>query len=501
MVEVFMNRWQRISLILCVFAFISGFFGPVTLPVGSQAVGVQTSVGQSGEIVRIIVQKSSQTNQVEQYIEKLGGKVTKDLSIINAVAAEIPSGQLATLRQYPGVRWVSLDSPIVSSKKPDKDSDPTPLPENYYLDTLGVRQVWDMGYQGEGVTVAVIDSGIFLDRDFSFNPGKSKTRILVQMSFNSGKVVDKFGHGTHVAGIIGGTGEASDGLYAGIAPLVNFVNLKIMNDEGMAYESDTVEAMQWIFDNKETYNIRVVNLSIQSTVEQSYHSSPLAAAAEILWFNGVVVVTTAGNWVDGFNPIQAPPANDPFLITVGAVDENDTSDRQDDFLASFSAYGLTQDCCFKPELVAPGQDIISVLSLSSEWRFEYPERVIMDTEYFRLSGTSMSAPMVSGAIALLLQAEPELTPDQVKYRLIHSTDDQIGGSAYLDIFAALTTSTTESANTGLEASQLLWTGEDPVQWDSVNWGSVNWGSVNWGSVNWGSVNWGSVNWGSLYWDN
>jgi serine protease AprX len=266
--------------------------------------------------------------------------------------------------------------------------------------------------------------------------------------------------------------------------------------------------MQWVLENKETFNIRVVNLSVNSTMEQSYHDSPMNAAAEILWFNGIVVVASAGNFEVGsaVDSINTAPANDPFIITVGASDESQTPQNDDDTVAVYSAHGLTWDDFIKPDVIAPGQDIISLLSPDSRWSFEHPDRVLANGDYFRLSGTSMASPMVTGAVALLLQDEPELTPDQVKYRLMatgHSIDGSDGDSntyAYLDVLAAVTGTSTETSNTGIKASQLLWSGEEPVTWESVNWNSVNWNSVNWNSVNWNSVNWNSVNWNSVAWD-
>jgi serine protease AprX len=368
-----------------------------------------------------------------------------------------------------------------------------------------------MGLEGEGITVAVIDSGIAKVADFNVKVrGGSPSRILRQMSFSpdSTTVNDVYGHGTHVAGIIGGNGKISRGDFVGVAPKVNLLSLKISDEQGMAYESDTVAAMQWVLENKDAFNIRVINLSVNSTMEQSYHTSPMNAAAEILWFNSIVVVASAGNNEvgSGLDSINTAPANDPFIITVGASDEGQTPERSDDAIAVYSAYGTTTDGYVKPDIIAPGQDIISLLSLNSTWYYEHPERVLANGDYFRLSGTSMAAPMVTGAVALLLQDEPELTPDQVKYRLMATGTPIVGSAgdsttyAYLDILAAVNGTTTASANTGTEASGLLWTGGQPINWGSVNWNSVNWNSVNWNSVNWNSVNWNSVNWNSVAWD-
>jgi len=262
--------------------------------------------------------------------------------------------------------------------------------------------------------------------------------------------------------------------------------------------------MQWVFDNKDTYNIRVVNLSIAATVPQSYHTSPIDAAAEILWFNSIVVVTSAGNY--GPDAVNYAPANDPFIITVGAVDEVITPEKSDDFIAAYSAFGVTMDGFAKPEIVAPGQDIISNLSELSNWNNEHIDRLASGDNYIRLSGTSMSSPMVTGAVALLLQDEPDLNPDQVKYRLM-ATGTPIQGSdgdpntyPYLDVYAAVTGTTTETANSDQAASQLLWTGSEPLEWDHVNWNHVNWNHVNWNAVNWDHVNWNHVNWNSIAWD-
>jgi serine protease AprX len=520
-----MKTTQKIFLAGMILTLTLGLLAPAVVmsasptPPRMNALLAQMVAEDPGQSLRVIVQRASESELPELFVEKMGGQVLKDLPLINAFAAQMPAKDVPKLAVMASVNWVYLDAHVRPTGKPIKDPDQPvePLPENIFLDTLGVRQVWDMGYHGEDIGVAVIDSGIFTDRDFTITPGKPHTRIVVQISFNSDKVSDQYGHGTHVAGIIGGNGGASGGMYSGIAPKVDLINLKISDDYGLAFESDTVDAMQWVLDHKDKYNIRVVNLSIQSTVPQSYHESALDAAAEILWFNGVVVVAAAGNRNNNstFSAIQAAPANDPFIITVGATDEKGSSKRTDDSITSFTSKGLTLEGYYKPEVLAPGVDIISVLSYGSDWRFEHPDHVVMDGEYFRLSGTSLSAPMVAGAAALLLQAEPDLTPDQVKYRLTHAAG-AVANNPYLDVYAALTTTTTESANQGIVPHMLLakmamiayWASENgdenidwgAVNWDAVNWNAVNWNAVNWNAVNWNAVNWNAVNWNAVNWN-
>ena len=393
-------------------------------------------------------------------------------------------------------------SPLVMSSSTSNTAVDTSVLSNVFNKAVRATDVWNEAptyLQGSGVTVALIDSGVFQTK----NIGR---RILGQVNFNSAEhtSTDQYGHGTFLAGILADDGTQSGGKYIGMSPQVNLLSLRVSDDNGMSTESDVVNAMQWVNDNKATYNIRVVNMSLNSSVWQSYNTSPLDAAAEILWFNGIVVVTSAGN--NGSATLY-PPANDPFVITVGATNDVSTISLSDDSVASFSAFGMDETGRVKPDIVAPGSSIIAYLPDNNNLTISinHPANRV-DADYFRMSGTSMSAPIVAGGAVLLLQANPSLTPDQVKYRL-KATANKIwpnynsgtAGAGYLDVYAAVHGTSTESANTGLPVSSMLWTGSTPPVWGSVNWSSVNWSSVNWSSVNWSSVNWSSVNWSSDYW--
>jgi serine protease AprX len=301
-----------------------------------------------------------------------------------------------------------------------------------------------------------------------------------------------------------------------VAPRVELINVRVGDEWGSATESDVVAGLQWVYDHKDEYNIRIVNLSMNSTVAQSYHTSPLDAAAEILWFNGVVVVVSAGNNGDDAPGIIYPPANDPFVIAVGAMEDLGTPEVEDDIVAEFSAYGTTPEGFFRPDLAAPGTYLVSSLGAHTHFERDYPDHVVKTVDSrgnlvktnFVASGTSVSAGVVSGVAALLLSAMPDLNPDQVKYLLMSTATpmpcEPGAGAGVVNaanlIRTALSYRTADAVpttNTGLPASQLLWGGPDPVAWDSVNWDSVNWDSVNWDSVNWDSVNWDSVNWDSV----
>ncbi|MEJ2750485.1 MAG: S8 family serine peptidase, partial [Anaerolineae bacterium] len=250
---------------------------------------------------------------------------------------------------------------------------------NPYVQAIRADQVWNESpyLQGQDVTVAVVDSGIADHADLTDGAGNSRILTHVQFMTDAGSPDDLYGHGTHVAGSIAGNGLQSDGVYMGVAPKANLVDVKVINDHGAGYTSDVVAGIQWIYENHEAYNIRVVNLSLNSAVVESYDKSPLDAALEILWFNGMTVVVSAGNNGSSADGYLYAPANDPFFISVGATDDQGTADTSDDILASFSAHGNTQGGFAKPDVLTPGTDIISLLaSDDSNLLLEHPDHVV-----------------------------------------------------------------------------------------------------------------------------
>jgi serine protease AprX len=409
--------------------------------------------------------------------------------------------------------WIAFNTKAYPSQL--KTSFWTLLPHTL-LDTIDATEAWAQGYEGQDVGVAVIDSGVWKDSpEFIDQTPSGTVRRLTHYFGITMNEDDKYGHGSFIASVIAGNGSTSGGYYKGVAPKAEIISVRVSNEWGGATESTVVAGMQWVLQNHSAFNIRVVNLSLNSAVEQPSALSPLNAAAEILWFNGIVVVTSSGN--NGMkNPgVLYPPANDPFVIAVGATEEMENGDPADDVLANFSAYGVTPEGYSRPDIAAPGAYIVSALAEHSRFRSDFVNNHsgAMDasgkivTKQFVASGTSISAGVVSGAAALLLQALPDLNPDQVKYLLMASAtamaDTPGAGAGQINIARAIALgqsygSVTDipTANSGLPVSQLLYTGSDPVQWNSVNWNSVNWNSVNWNSVNWNSVNWNSIDSGA-----
>jgi serine protease AprX len=376
------------------------------------------------------------------------GRVTDRLPSINGFAIKLPARDARALRRSKLVLNLTLNTRVRSTGV-DGGSLATTYPK-----TVGADKLWAAGITGKGVGVAVVDSGINGDMpDFRNADGSSRITANVIANPDATRPGDDVGHGTHVAGIIAGNsfnrsaGDPARGAYVGIAPEANLVAVKTADDEGDSTVLDVITALQFVVDHKDDLNIRVVNLSVSSDTPGSYRDDPLDAAVEFAWHAGIVVVAAAGNRGDATDAVQYAPGNDPYVISVGATDEAGTLDPSDDVTAAFSSRGVTQDGAAKPDLLAPGARIVAPLAMGSAFQALCPQCVV-GSDYLRIGGTSMSAPVVAGAAALLLQARPDLNPDEVKELLTSNTSASAGGPdlATAGSFAVLAGSTV--TNTG-----------------------------------------------------
>lgn len=409
----------------------------------------------SGDLVRVIVQYWDTPDQTKQdRVHGLGGRVHRELPLVRSQAVSLKAAELDRLAEDPDVESISLDHPVFTS-----------------LDTaaaaVNASAAWSVNQIGSGIGVAVIDSGVSAHPDLN-------GRIVYNQDFTGeGQNADLFGHGTHVAGIIAGNAAASTGAnyfkaIKGIAPGVNIINLRALNSAGVGSDSTVIAAIQKAISLKTTYNIRVMNLSLGRPVTGSYLNDPLCKAVESAWKAGIVVVVSAGNYgridnngVDGYGTITAP-GNDPYVITVGAMKTMGTGSRSDDLIATYSSKGPTlYDHIVKPDIVAPGNKMHSALTqnlTSAGLYMTYPSTQFPcsyyqnycgtgnSQNYYQLSGTSMAAPMVSAAAAILIGKNPALTPAQVKARLMKtafkafpaSSTVVTGGQTYTDYYDVFT---------------------------------------------------------------
>jgi serine protease AprX len=316
--------------------------------------------------------------------------------------------------------------------------------------------------------VAVIDTGIAGDLpDFrdSQDPGRSRVVATAVTNPCARDATDHFGHGTHVAGLIAGNSlnyaDSRRGAYMGIAPDANLISVKTSDDDGNTTVLDVIYGIQFAVDHRQQFGIRVINLSLSSTVAESYKTDPLDAAAESAWFHGIVVVAAGGN--DGIkaNAVSYAPGNDPFVITAGATDDRGTFRTSDDMLAPWSSRGVTQDGVAKPEVLAPGTRLVSAMAPYSDF-YDMCKDCIVDGRYFRVSGTSMSAAVVSGVAALLLEEHPDWSPNQVKGAMMSTLRNVPGAGGTVNAAAALDGG--GEANAGLEPSSLLVPGSGDIDW-------------------------------------
>ncbi len=493
---------------------------------------VDPALGDIQGPAKIIVRSApAQRARVARALERAGA-ITRDLPIIDGFAATVPSDALARLAHTSGVLTISLDRRVRMLEGGGSST-----LRSVYPKAVRADKVWQAGADGTGVTVALIDTGIADVADLAgrvVTVSNDLTGATATCANFSGESTcgDSYGHGTFMAGIIAGDGAGSAGAWKGVAPGARLVSVKIAGADGAADVSNLLAAIQWVVAFKDKYGIRVLNLSLGTDSTQSYTVDPLNYAVERAWFAGIVVVVSASN--KGPQPRTiSKPADDPWVITVGAVDDRTTPGLGDDLLPNFTSRGPTAaDGLPKPDVVAPGAHMVSLRAPGSVIDTRFPSYI--DGSYRRGSGTSMSAGVVSGAVALMLQANPAMAPDRVKYALTStarpaaSTDPTAVGAGEIDVHAGAYSAPPGLANVGngrssgmgsldasrgtvqvrlanptqtildgmLTAQLLLF---DPVGFLSTGWSGGQWYGAQWYGAQWYGAQWYGAQWYGGQW--
>ncbi len=496
--------------------------------------------------------------QAEALVEKLGGTVRLRLRIVNGFSATAPASALATLRASGAILSVTPNStlePQSSSYSASYD----PGSDGYSMSSVtqltGARDWWNAGYTGQGVDVALIDSGVApvqgLNGDGKLVNGPD---LSLESQAPNLRYLDTYGHGTFMAGLIAGrdaapSSSAPASTYLGMAPDARIVSLKVATADGGTDVSQVIAAIDWVVQHRTDngLNIRVINLSYGTNSLQDYQTDPLAYAVEQVWERGIVVVAPAGN--TGFQkgkgaPGLADPAYDPYVIGVAASDTMGTADVKDDVVASYSASSSCGGKCKNPDFTAPGSHVQGLRDPNSFIDANHPEGFLSSRD-FRGSGTSESTAIATGAIALVLQKYPSLSPDQVKrffqhyaYDMKHEkagaqgkgeiqmsgmlgktpesytqkfkdsngtgsiesargqdhlTRDGVVLSGEIDIFGS-PISTSSLANA--EAAGNTWSGG---QWNGNTWSGNTWSGITWSGTTWSGNSWSGNSWSGSTW--
>jgi serine protease AprX len=479
-------------------------------------------------------------HSVERAVRAAGGQVTSTLGVIDGVAARLPAAAVATVRQAVGVRSVTPDTRgHLMGLDPTLGYDVSNDAGSVYNvgQVTHAKDAWTKGWTGAGVDVALIDSGVapvlgltsgnvVNGPDLSF---ESQQPNLVHL--------DTFGHGTHMASIIVGRDAAGTGAtyakadshqYVGVAPDARLISLKVASADGGADVSQVIAAIDWVAQNGHSngLNVKVLNLSYGTDSVQSTALDPLDYAVENAWRAGITVVVSAGN--DGTSRTDlADPANDPLVVAVGADDPRTTDSVGDDLVPTFSQRGTTTR---HVDVIAPGVHVLGLRDPGSYIDQANPQAVV-NTRFFRGSGTSQAAAVVSGLAALYLSRYPTATPDQVKYALMHnatppsSIKPLFSGLGVPDvnkaIGAALPTWTQpDSGATGtgtLEGARgsahvtdgyTTLTGEQDIfgqAWTPAAWAPASaaaraWSGGSWNGHTWTASSWEGSSWAAAVWD-
>ena len=488
--------------------------------------------------VPVIVQSTDGTGDAVEALHDFSD-TTRKLPIVGAAAGEVVAGDLPEIAEEHNLVITPDQAMVFDGKAGGVQSTKKPKPyhnphqsgpyssSDVWPAAVGVDQFWPTlpGPSGKDAdstpTIAFVDSGIEASRsDFG-------DRVLAAVDLStlpSNSPGDGLGHGTMVAGVAAGSAPGR----AGAAPTAGIVSLDVMDDRGMARTSDVIAATQWILRNRKQYDIRIANFSLHSASPSSFRWDPLDKAVEKLWLSGVVVVAASGNQGQGGRPtpMAYAPGNDPFAITVGALDLHGSTNPERADVPTWSAWGYTLDGFAKPELSAPGRAIVGPVPANSTLAAERPGQLLStaDGTYITLSGTSLSAPIVAGIAADLLALRPTLTPDQVKGALMHEARSlrrvrtlAAGvGEAYAPAAATLAFPPNpnraldgflikDPAGDGMIFDDVSWldAAKASPTWDAVSWldgwADVSWSDVSWSDVSWSDVSWADVSWSDVSW--
>jgi len=519
------------------------------IPLPGQAADTDAHTG----LVEVIVREATPATSIaETLVTDLGGTVLRHLEIVGGFSASVPLSALESLADSEAIEAVTPDGTVqLLARKFGENDSGTESSLRHLLGTVGADAFWASGYAGQGVDVALIDSGVVPVNGLS---GSGKLVYGPDLSFESQspqlRNLDTYGHGTHMAGIIAGRGhDAPDSLtaiddryFTGVAPKARIVSVKVGAYDGAVDVSQVIAAIDWVVQHKNDngLNIRVLNLSFGTDSSQPYVLDPLSHAVEQAWHSGIIVVVAAGN--DGnFVPLRDPALN-PYVIAVGAADTKETLTTSDDDVATFSNCvkgGRTVD------LVAPGVSVVSLRAPGSYADVTYPEARV-GTNLFKGTGTSQAAAVVSGAAALMFSKYPKATPDQIKGLLI-STATKISkgklnscdGGGTLNLAAAAEAylyvpntyqsiqNWTASTGTGLlegsrgsshvENNGVVLTGEQDIfgmpfdtsvwgpmaargtTWSGGDWNGTTWSGTTWSGTTWSGTTWSGTTWSGTTW--
>jgi subtilisin family serine protease len=461
-------------------------------PAGVFPVIVQASDGTATAQVADEVSKRLDDNSTS------ADMLTGRFESVTGVSAQLTGEQIIDLAKDVDIEAITRDVPMVAAQSVQVGDQVGELTS--WIKATGLDQA-RRTTRAPLPTIAVVDSGIDAARtDFG-------NRVVGQISLTRlqpNADGDGRGHGTFVAGLAAGRN--------GGAPGARIVSLDVMDDQGRAMTSDVIAAADWLLQNKDRYGIRVANFSLHSSRPSSFRTDPLDRAVERLWFAGVVVVTSAGNYAKerAASGVPFPPANDPFVLTVGAADLGERVGAEDDSNAPWSAHGRTPDGFHKPDIGAPGRRLVGPVPAAASLLLERPDRAVPPAS-MRLSGTSFAAPVVSAAAAFVLAAHPEWTPDEVKGALMISAEragSAVAGSlgvGSLDAWGAKRVSKAPNPNRALnrflitDPAGSAYPVFDAASWDSAAKADASWDSASWADIAWTDASWESASWADAAW--